>query len=220
MGDAAIRLMDLNGCGRGPQDRRRFRDFPSALHSPLREIRAILRWRRRRSLPTYLVRWLKRLGRGYGSATAIIDPPTLSPCVDVEDPDDYRPDSSWAAAVDPLSSDGVYVSDACVMIDEVAPGDIVPLHTHTTYEVIYVDHSSVEVQLGAELRIAEPGAILFDPPGVPHRARALTEAVRLIGFFPTTVVEITYQERNPAPGTEGDPPQPSVTFDVRSTLKG
>lgn len=162
----------------------------------------------------------RRQNLGYGSAMAIIDPPTLSPCVDLEDPDDYRPNSSWAAVVDPLSSDGVYVSDACVMIDEVAPGDIVPLHTHTTHEVIYVDHSSVEVQLGADVRMAEPGAILFVPPGVPHRARALTEAVRLIGFFPTTVVEITYLERNPAPGTEGDPPQPSVTFDVRSSLKG
>jgi hypothetical protein len=38
--------------------------------------------------------------------------------------------------------------------------------------------------------------------------------VRLRAVFPPHRLDITYIERNPAPGTEGDPAQPPVVFDT------
>ena len=35
-------------------------------------------------------------------------------------------------------------------------------------------------------------------------------------FFPTTTIDIEYLDRNPAPGTEGDPPQPPVVYSARA----
>lgn len=146
---------------------------------------------------------------------AIIDPPTFVPCVDEDDPDDYRPDSRWAAAIDPTAPDGVYVKEAAVVIDDVAPGDRVPLHTHTTYEVVLVEGGRAEVTLGDETRMVAPGTIVFIPPGVAHGGSAFAERVRFVGFFPTSAVDISYLERNPAPGTEGDPPQSVQVFHLR-----
>ena len=40
--------------------------------------------------------------------------------------------------------------------------------------------------------------------------------VRIHAMFPSEQIGIRYLERNPAPGTEGEPPQPAFTIDVRS----
>jgi len=147
---------------------------------------------------------------------AILDPPTLRPCDDLDDVDDYRPRSKWATAVDPATLDREYLRDAAVTIDEVAPGDSVPLHVHPTYEVVYLAEGPAEITVGDDTRIVEAGAIVFAPAGVPHGGRAIDGPARFVGFFPTDVIETTYLERNPAPGTEGDPPRPVVVFDVRA----
>lgn len=146
---------------------------------------------------------------------AFVDPPTFMPCIGDDDPDDYRPDSRWAKAIDPASQDGAFVKDAAVVLDDVAPGDRVPLHTHPSYEVIVVQGGKAKMTLGDETRTVPPDTILFVPPGVPHAGTALSERVRFIGFFPTSAIETSYLERNPAPGTEDDPPRSSQILDLR-----
>lgn len=97
---------------------------------------------------------------------AIIDRLQFSPCDDASEPDDFRPRSKWAVAVDPASPDGRYVRD---------------------------------------------------PAGTAHDGRNVgSEPWRVLGVFPAERVGFEYLERNPAPGTEGDPPQPAYEFDVRA----
>jgi quercetin dioxygenase-like cupin family protein len=134
---------------------------------------------------------------------------TFRPCVDDDDPDDYRPLSRWAMASDPRS-------DLVVIVDQVAAGDRVPLHTHTVDEVVVVTGGSARVRVGDDAVVVEPGAVLFAPAGTPHGGAALDRDVTFIGFFATPTIETTYLERNPAPGTEGQPPQAAVVFDARS----
>ena len=42
------------------------------------------------------------------------------------------------------------------------------------------------------------------------------EVVEIRAFFPSAQLDIRYIERNPAPGTEGEEPQPPVVFDART----
>ena len=58
---------------------------------------------------------------------------------------------------------------------------------------------------------------MFVPAGTPHRTRNVTTSpVRIHAMFPSERIGIEYLERNPAPGTEDDPPQPVVVIDVRA----
>ena len=131
------------------------------------------------------------------------------PCVDDEDPDDFRPRSQWAAASDPRT-------DLVVTVDKVALGDRVPLHTHPVDEVIVVTGGASRVQVGDEVAVVQPGAVLFAPRGTPHGGAPIEDEVTFFGFFATPTIETQYLERNPAPGTEGQPPQSAVVFDVRT----
>ena len=49
---------------------------------------------------------------------------------DESDPDDFRPNSHWALLVDPGGNSDVRVDDITLIIEEIAPGDRIPLHTH------------------------------------------------------------------------------------------
>lgn len=150
---------------------------------------------------------------------AIIERPAFRSC-DESDPDDYRPNSSWAVAVDPVNPDGRFVRDLSVSIDLVAPGDRVPLHTHPIDEVIVVAEGTAEFALGDEVRIARDGAVVFVPAGTPHGGGPVDDRpVRFIGFFASDRVGVTALERNPAPGTEGDPPRPPYELDVRAEVE-
>lgn len=61
-------------------------------------------------------------------------------------------------------------------------------------------------------------SVVFVPAGLEHGARNIgSESARYIAFFPTSAIDIEYVERNPAPGTEGDPPQPPVVYDARAS---
>jgi quercetin dioxygenase-like cupin family protein len=136
---------------------------------------------------------------------------------DESDPDDFRPDSRWALLVDPGGISGKHVDDITLVVEEIAPGDQIPLHTHPINEVIVILDGVPEVTLGDDTRQLGPGAVVFIPAGTPHRTRNGTSSpVRLHAMFPSERIGIQYLERNPAPGTEGDPPQPGVTIDVRA----
>jgi quercetin dioxygenase-like cupin family protein len=147
---------------------------------------------------------------------AILAELSFRACVDSEDSDDYRPRSSWAVAADPESSPGSFVERSSVVIDRVALGERVPLHTHPIDEVVVVDGASAELRLGDETRTVPPGAVMFVPRGVPHGGGPVDAEVTFIGFFTETVIETTYLERNPAPGTEGQPPLARGILDVRA----
>jgi len=148
---------------------------------------------------------------------AILQNPPLRP-LDESDPDDYRPRSAWTGPlVDPVS-EHEYVRDLSVILEEIAPGDRIPLHRHQVDEAIVVVSGEVEVRLGDETRIVTGRSVVFAPAGVAHGARNVgSQPASYFAFFATTAVDIEYLERNPAPGTEGDPPRPQVVYDARVT---
>ena len=134
----------------------------------------------------------------------------------VGDPDDHRPNTSWAMVVDPVSVNTPYVTDLLVVLEQIASGDRIPLHTHPHDEAIVVARGTAEVRLADHLRIVGENAVAMVPKGVAHSIRAVDGAVRINAFFPTTRIGIAYLERNPAPGTEGQAPAPPYEIDVRS----
>ena len=104
-----------------------------------------------------------------------------------------------------------------MIFEEIAPGDRIPLHTHPLHEVLIVDDGVPEITLGDEIRTIGPGTVVFIPAGTPHRTRnASDQPVRVHAMFPSEVITIEYLERNPAPGTEDEPPQPPAALDVRA----
>ena len=138
---------------------------------------------------------------------------------DESDPDDYRPNSKWALVVDPNPDGTAHVDDITLILEEIAPGERIPLHVHPVSEVIVIVEGAAEVTLGDETRRADAGTIVFVPASVRHGTRnAGSDPVRLHAMFPTERIGIEYLERNPAPGTEHDPPRPAFTIDVRSLV--
>jgi len=117
--------------------------------------------------------------------------------------------------VDPVNADGPYVPDLLVVLEQIASGDRIPLHTHPHDEAIVIAHGRAGVRLGDHDRIVGENAVAMIPKGVPHSIRAIDGAVRINAFFPTTRIGIAYLERNPAPGTEGQVPAPPYEIDVR-----
>ncbi len=139
---------------------------------------------------------------------------------DESDPDDFRPNSKWALLVDPGRDPEAHVDDVTLIFEEIAPGDRIPLHTHPINEVIVIDEGTPEVTLGDETRDTGPGTVVFIPAGTPHGTRnASTRTVRLHAMFPSEQIGIQYLERNPAPRTENDPPQPAFTIDARALVE-
>jgi hypothetical protein len=148
---------------------------------------------------------------------AILPNPPLSPLAEAGDADDFRLRSIWSGPlVDPVSSTG-YVRDLCVVLERIAPGERIPLHRHEIDEAIVVESGEAELRLGEETRVVAGRSVVFVPAGVEHGARNVGEEdVIYTAFFSTTAIDIEYLERNPAPGTEADPPQPPVTYDARA----
>ena len=144
---------------------------------------------------------------------AIVPAPSLEPLVD--DPDDYRPDSRLAIVTDPGGPEG-RVNAFCLIFEEVAPGDAIPLHRHPVDEVVVVLEGSAEVTLGATRHRPAPGSTVFIPARVAHGHRNVGEDIlKIHAIFPGTTIEIEMLERNPAPGTEDRSPS-HVVHDART----
>jgi len=140
----------------------------------------------------------------------VVDPLELQPLADPADPDDWRPKSRWALASDPRAS-------LAVIAEEIAPGDRIPLHRHTIDEVLLFQSGRAEVRIGEETFVVGAGSIAFVPAGEPHGTTNVgNEPVGLQAVFPSHAIDIEYLERNPAPGTEGEPPRPPITYDLRT----
>jgi quercetin dioxygenase-like cupin family protein len=141
---------------------------------------------------------------------AVVRPLELQPIADPADPDDWRPNSRWALAADPDAA-------LAVVIEEIAPGDRIPLHRHTIDEVLIYESGEGEVVLGETRETVSAGSIAFVPAGVAHSTiNSGRDAIRVRAIFPSSVIDIEYLERNPAPGTAGNPPQPPVAYDART----
>jgi quercetin dioxygenase-like cupin family protein len=133
-----------------------------------------------------------------------------------DDPDDYRPNSEVALLADPERPDGAFVQGMSMLFENCAPGDRIPVHTHPIEEVIVIEEGAAEVVLGNERRAVGPGAVIFIPSGVPHgMSNSGTATLRVHAVFASATISLEYLERNPAPGTEADPPQGPIAIDVR-----
>ena len=150
---------------------------------------------------------------------AIITERVYQPVSDLGDPDDYRPNSAMAFVFDPARSDAAYVRGLTLIFENIGVGDRIPLHVHPTVEeVVVIEEGSAEVTLGDEKRLVEAGAVVFIPPGTPHGTRNVGATVlRVQAIFPTPDIDIQMLERLPAPGTEGDPPQPGGSVSLRAS---
>ena len=134
----------------------------------------------------------------------------LTPLTDPGDPDDWRPNSAWALVAEEEA-------DLAVIVEEIGVGDAIPLHRHRIDEVILYLAGEAEVRLGEATYAVRSGDIVVVPAGHVHGTRNTgTEIVSLRAFFPTARIDIEYLERNPAPGTEGEPPRPGVVWDTRT----
>jgi quercetin dioxygenase-like cupin family protein len=134
----------------------------------------------------------------------------LRPLDDASDPDDWRPNSRLAFVAHERA-------DMAVIVEEIAPGDAIPLHRHRIDETILYEAGDAEVRIDKDEHSVHAGDIVIVPAGAAHGTRNVGEGVvRLRAVFPSHRIDIEYLERNPAPGTEADAPQPPAVFDART----
>lgn len=126
-----------------------------------------------------------------------------------EDPDDYRPSSTWALQVDP---DGL--AGLSVIRERMGVGDRIPRHWHDVDEVVLYERGTGRVHLdGKDIDVAA-GATVFIPAGAIHGTVNTGDVpLEISAVFPTTSVRMDMVERNPMPGTEDRPPQ-ATRFDM------
>lgn len=122
------------------------------------------------------------------------------------DPDDHRPHTTWRLAVDPAGE--VHMA---LLLERCAPGDSIPLHRHDVDELVTILDGSGEYRLADDVRPVRTGDAVFIPAGTVHGTRNTGDApLHIHAVFPATKVQMQMLERNPAPGTEADPPQTTV----------
>lgn len=144
---------------------------------------------------------------------AVVHVPALEPIVD--DPDDYRPNSRWALVTDPGDASG-RVDTLIVIVEEIGVGERIPLHRHQIDELLLIEAGEAEVRLGTTATAAGPGTAVFIPAGAQHGTTNVGDTpVSIRAVFASPIVEMESLERNPAPGTEDDPPA-HTEYDART----
>ena len=134
----------------------------------------------------------------------------LQSLADSGDPDDWRPNSKFALVSDERAG-------MALIVEEIAAGEAIPLHRHHIDEVLFYEAGAAEVRVDDETFRVGAGDIVIVPAGAAHGTRNIgSDVVRLHAVFPSHRIDITYLERNPAPGTEGDVPQPPAVWDTRT----
>jgi quercetin dioxygenase-like cupin family protein len=103
-----------------------------------------------------------------------------------------------------------------LLFEQIATGDRIPLHTHPIDEVIVIDRGVGDVSIGGITQRVSAQAVVFIPAGAPHGTKNVgSGALHLHAIFESPKIGITYLERNPEPGTEGQAPAPPAVFDAR-----
>ena len=122
-----------------------------------------------------------------------------------DDPDDYRPKSSWLLQVDP---DGR--TDLSVIRERIGVGDRIPRHWHDVDEVVLYERGNGRVHLDGVDTDVRPGSTVFIPAGAVHgTVNTGDEPLEIRAVYPAVEVRMDLVERNPMPGTESDPPHAS-----------
>ena len=128
-----------------------------------------------------------------------------------EDPDDFRPTSSWALAVDP---DGR--TRMSVIRERIGVGDRIPRHWHDIDEVVLYEHGHGVAHLDGVDHVVRAGSTVFIPAGAVHgTVNTGDEPLEVRAIYPATSVRMDLVQRNPRPGTEDAAPQAS-TYDMAS----
>ena len=126
-----------------------------------------------------------------------------------DDPDDYRPASSWALAVDPERR-----ARLSVIRERIGVGDRIPRHWHDIDEVVLYERGRGVAHLDGIDHAVRAGATVFIPAGAVHGTlNDGDEVLEIRAIYPATAVRMDLVERNPVPGTEDAPPQAS-TYDM------
>jgi quercetin dioxygenase-like cupin family protein len=129
---------------------------------------------------------------------------------DPSDPDDWRPNSRIAFVTDPGTN-------MVVVAERLAAGDAIPLHRHRIDEIVVYLSGAADVRVGNDVHAVCGGDIVMIPAGTPHGMRNTgAAAVEFRAAFPSARVDVEYLERNPAPGTDGERPQPPFILDTRT----
>lgn len=127
----------------------------------------------------------------------------------VGDPDDHRPETTWRLVVDPAG--GGRSADLAVLLERCAAGDRIPAHRHDVDEVVTILDGDAAYHLDGERHDVSTGDVVFIPAGVVHgMANTGDRAIHLHAVFPARRVRMEMLDRNPAPGTEDDPPTTTV----------
>ena len=136
---------------------------------------------------------------------AAVPRPRLAPIID--DPDDWRPNSRWALVTDPGDDSG-RVESFTFLVEEIAPGDRIPLHRHRIDELLVYLSGRGEVRLGDRRYPVEAGSSVFVPAGAVHGTDNVgEEPLHVHAVFASALIDIEMLERNRQPGTEDDPPK-------------
>ena len=123
-----------------------------------------------------------------------------------DDPDDYRPTSSWSLHVDPDQR-----TELSVIRESIGVGDRIPRHWHDVDEVVLYEQGHARVYLDGLETEVEGGATVFIPAGAIHGTVNIGhEPVQIRAVYPSTVVRMDLIERNAMPGTENQAPHASV----------
>lgn len=127
----------------------------------------------------------------------------------IGDPDDHRPNTTWRLEVDPGTLGAV--AQLSFLEERCAVGDRIPLHRHDVDEVVVVLSGVGTYTLDGESHEVRQGDVVFIPSGTAHgTVNAGEEVLHVHAVFPSRKVRMEMLERNPAPGTEGDPPLTTI----------
>ena len=123
----------------------------------------------------------------------------------VGDPDDHRPNTMWRLAVDPGTTGRV--ANLSFLEERCAVGDRIPLHRHDVDEVVVIVAGAGSYLLDGVVTEVAPGDVVFIPAGTPHgTVNSGADVLHVHAVFPARTVLMEMLDRNPAPGTEDDPP--------------
>lgn len=76
-----------------------------------------------------------------------------------------------------------YGQNLMLSMVELEAGAVVPLHSHPHEQGGILLEGRMELTIGSETRLLEPGAIYIIPPGLPHKAVAVGGPARALDVF-------------------------------------
>lgn len=81
----------------------------------------------------------------------------------------------------------VYLEHAMITFFDLAPGSVIPVHSHPHEQITFVVRGAMEFTVGDEVRVLRAGDGACSPAGVPHGAVVLDE--------PTFALDAWYPRR-------------------------